>query len=246
MNPLRYRGYYYDTDTQLYYLQSRYYDPNLGRFINADSYSSTGQGILGNNMYAYCLNNPVNSADPTGEIAITTLILIGSAIIGAACAGYTAYKEYQAGYNTVRIVGDSVCAGVAGFSIVYTGGMSLYQCYQNYCYLNAITPVTDVGVRTSSQVAYTNTSQGPSNPLEEITYTEKVQQQKQQSDFHGFPDIVDNYGGYGVQQTIIGGDGNPYVKLPIPGFYRGYVGAFVYIWDRAGVCNHRLFEVMAK
>ena len=47
--------------TTLYYLQSRYYDSELGRFINADALVSTGQGVLGNNMFAYCLNNPVNA-----------------------------------------------------------------------------------------------------------------------------------------------------------------------------------------
>ena len=52
INPLRYRGYYYDTETGFYYLQSRYYDPVTHRFINADSYSSTGQGIIGYNMFA--------------------------------------------------------------------------------------------------------------------------------------------------------------------------------------------------
>ena len=67
INPLRYRGYYYDTETGFYYLQSRYYDPALGRFINADSYGSTGQGFLGYNMFAYCGNNPVNGYDPTGH-----------------------------------------------------------------------------------------------------------------------------------------------------------------------------------
>ena len=50
INPLRYRGYYYDTETGFYYLQSRYYDPVIHRFINADSYSSTGQGIIGYNV----------------------------------------------------------------------------------------------------------------------------------------------------------------------------------------------------
>ena len=60
----------YDQDTGLYYLQSRYYNPEWGRFINADVYVSTGQGLLGNNMFAYCLNNPVNAFDPTGEDAI--------------------------------------------------------------------------------------------------------------------------------------------------------------------------------
>ena len=66
INPIRYRGYYYDTESSLYYLNTRYYDPNTGRFINADGYISTGQGILGNNMYAYCLNNPINMVDADG------------------------------------------------------------------------------------------------------------------------------------------------------------------------------------
>ena len=66
INPLRYRGYYYDSETGFYYIQSRYYDPVIRRFINADGYVSTGQGVLGNNMFAYCGNNPVNRADPTG------------------------------------------------------------------------------------------------------------------------------------------------------------------------------------
>ena len=66
-NPLRYRGYYYDTETGFYYLQSRYYDPIVKRFLNADSYASTGQGFLGFNMFAYCGNNPVKNTDPTGE-----------------------------------------------------------------------------------------------------------------------------------------------------------------------------------
>ena len=65
-NMLTYRGYVLDKGTGLYYLQSRYYDPNVGRFINADSLISTGQGLLGNNMFAYCLNNPVNFTDPSG------------------------------------------------------------------------------------------------------------------------------------------------------------------------------------
>ena len=53
-------------DTKLYYLQSRYYNPEWGRFLNADVYAATGQGLLGSNMYAYCNNNPVNAYDPCG------------------------------------------------------------------------------------------------------------------------------------------------------------------------------------
>ncbi len=73
-NPFRYRGYYYDTESGLYYLQTRYYDAAVGRFINADGYTSTGQGLLGNNMYAYCLNNPISYTDPSGKFAFPLLI----------------------------------------------------------------------------------------------------------------------------------------------------------------------------
>lgn len=73
-NPFRYRGYYYDTESGLYYLQTRYYDAAIGRFINADGYTSTGQGFLGNNMYAYCLYNPVSYSDPAGNASVRIII----------------------------------------------------------------------------------------------------------------------------------------------------------------------------
>ena len=73
LNPLRYRGYVYDQETQLYYLQSRYYNPEIGRFINADALVSTGQGLLGNNMFAYCGNNPVTNVDYLGYFGICVL-----------------------------------------------------------------------------------------------------------------------------------------------------------------------------
>ena len=69
-NPFRYRGYYYDGETGLYYLQSRYYDAGIGRFINADALFSTGQGVLGNNMVSFCLNNPINLSDQSGYAAV--------------------------------------------------------------------------------------------------------------------------------------------------------------------------------
>lgn len=65
-NPIRYRSYYYDTETGFYYLQSRYYDPAIRRFINADGYVNSNGDFIGFNMYAYCSNNPVTGYDPTG------------------------------------------------------------------------------------------------------------------------------------------------------------------------------------
>ena len=58
-----------DEETGFYYLQSRYYNPEVGRFISSDVLLSTGQGVLGHNAYAYCLNNPVNMSDSCGSYA---------------------------------------------------------------------------------------------------------------------------------------------------------------------------------
>ncbi len=86
LNPFRYRGYYFDSETGLYYVLSRYYNPEVGRFLNADGFVSTGQGVLGNNMFAYCGNNPVNRVDPSGELAISatafTIATLGMLFLG--------------------------------------------------------------------------------------------------------------------------------------------------------------------
>ena len=66
VNPLRYRGYYYDSETGFYYLQSRYYDPANRRFINADGLISSNWSFSGLNMFAYCENDPVGRSDPSG------------------------------------------------------------------------------------------------------------------------------------------------------------------------------------
>ena len=67
-NPFRYRGYYYDNETGFYYLNSRYYNPEVGRFLNADAFASTDiSGVLSTNMFAYCENSRVNCSDPMGH-----------------------------------------------------------------------------------------------------------------------------------------------------------------------------------
>lgn len=70
INVYRYRGYRYDKETGLYYLQSRYYNPQWGRFINADGLLSTGKNLIGMNLYTYCENNPINKTDSSGQFGI--------------------------------------------------------------------------------------------------------------------------------------------------------------------------------
>ena len=84
-NPLRYRGYVYDAETGLYYLQSRYYNPYIGRFINADGViSGVGGDVLGYNQFAYCFNNPVNLFDIAGNWP--KWLTVGLGVVAAAVA----------------------------------------------------------------------------------------------------------------------------------------------------------------
>ncbi len=92
LNPLRYRGYVYDSETELYYLQSRYYDPEMGRFINADDESvlKLDQGHTSEySLFVYCLNNPVNAKDDDGmyAVAIGAGVWLASNPVGWVAAG---------------------------------------------------------------------------------------------------------------------------------------------------------------
>ena len=93
-NPFRYKGYYYDVETSLYYLTTRYYDPEIGRFISPDSVDYLDpQSINGLNLYAYCMNDPVNYADPSGHLpewALKLIIGTGFILVGAFVTAATA------------------------------------------------------------------------------------------------------------------------------------------------------------
>ena len=92
LNPFRYRSYYYDVETSLYFLKTRYYDPETGRFITIDDILYLDpESINGLNLYAYCGNNPIMYYDPTGHLAFFIITAIIGAVIGL---GLTAYSDY--------------------------------------------------------------------------------------------------------------------------------------------------------
>lgn len=89
LNPIRYRGYYWDADVSFYYLRSRWYDPEAGRFINMDDPAFVNPlSPAGLNLFIYCGNNPVMNVDPDGRLffSIKALIIIGLVAFGTGAA----------------------------------------------------------------------------------------------------------------------------------------------------------------
>lgn len=123
INPLRYRGYYYDRETRLYYLQSRYYDFANCRFINADTFATTdANGFLSANMFAYCENNPIGNSDPDGEFLNTFIGAATGAALGAVLALVTGENVKAAA------ISGAISGAVSGFAadvIIATGGSAL-------------------------------------------------------------------------------------------------------------------------
>ena len=122
INPFRYRGYYYDTETGFYYLQTRYYDPTIRMFINADNYEllpTLSQTVGQLNLYAYANNNPIMFTDETGESVLIALILATFTIIGAGVGYFTGVEQ---GYEGLQLIGHIALA--AGIGLM-AGGLAV-------------------------------------------------------------------------------------------------------------------------
>ena len=115
-NPIRYRGYYYDTDTRLYYVNSRYYDPAVKRFVNSDDSSIVldDQGKISQyNLFAYCFNNPANMEDKDGEAAANIIGGIVGGVAGAALGVLLAKRLGLTGWKKWALISAATVGGAA-------------------------------------------------------------------------------------------------------------------------------------
>ena len=142
INPITYRGYYFDWETGLFYLETRYYNPQLRRFISADIYMDTGQGVRGTNMYMYCLNDPINWIDPEGTSAIFVVNFRGAgglAVVGHSLlllqdahgdwwfTEFTGTSKANARVNTGRVDRDILARVTAPVNATFTqGSLAVY------------------------------------------------------------------------------------------------------------------------
>jgi RHS repeat-associated protein len=128
-NPYRYRGYRYDSETQLYYLQSRYYNPQWGRFVNAYQIISENH-ILGTNLLTYCLNNPINMIDIDGREAMTltalSLYALGTLVTGMYGFAVMSTPQAQRVFNNLfKEISTNISHGLQVLGGMTIGAISL-------------------------------------------------------------------------------------------------------------------------
>ena len=258
LNPLRYRGYVYDQETGFYYLNSRDYDPAVGRFINADN-QLTMNNLSGVNLFAYCGNNPVNRNDPTGEAwyhwalgaavvaaaAVATVVTCGGfaaaatavCLVGNGVAAATTAATISAG----AFIGSATVLGVAALSAAANSSSVKDFCDQG----NWGTVAATVGGGAFGAGYGYSKSSTASKPVSQpkvistiendIIDLPRTRSALKTDAHHAFSNIVDNYAGYATKSDI--NNGTLYQLL---GSLNGKDGRFEWIVENEQV-THRMF-----
>ncbi len=174
LNSFRYRSYYFDEETGLYYLQSRYYDPELGRFISADSIEYLDPETLGGlNLYAYCGNNPVMGIDPEGTekrkwweklligLTIVVVAIAFAAVVIASAGAVAAVAGTAAAAIGLSAAAVSTVATVASIATVAVGvGIAAFGVSDAIeVWSDGVNPIRD-WVMGGNQTLYDNTKLG--------------------------------------------------------------------------------------
>ena len=143
LNPFRYRGYYWDKHAEMYYLQTRWYDPTVCRFISPDSYEYLDPTTFGGlNLYAYCLNNPIMYSDPSGCMPLLVIAIITSAIsVGANIFTQMVFEDRA--FSDI-IWSEVIISGISGFLCGLIPGNNFLSLFGQ----SAISSLVENGIRT--------------------------------------------------------------------------------------------------
>ena len=265
INPFRYRGYYYDAENQLYWLRSRFYDPNTGRFLNADSQLNLKDGFTGTNLFVYCGNNPIMFIDPTGhmpEWLQGTLNFIGGVAetaIGVGLgitAGWTGFGAVAAAF----LIADGAARATQGIAQIVNdiaGSTILPEehiikaAFQDVGYSIAGDTGADIAggaydlaaVGATAYAGFLGLQQmGPcerpkiiAEIKNDIICLPRTGSAFKTDAYHAFPNIVDNYAGYATKTPISNG-----TLYQLQGSLNGVTGRFEWIVQNHQV-THRMF-----
>ncbi len=265
-NPYYFTARQLDRESGLYYYRARHYSPNIGRFLQTDPIGY-GDGL---NWYAYCGNNPIMFADPLGLCGSgnswDNFVDYSNDVLGYQTGYLDSIKNTINGIKYVKQHPASTAVALYNSVVNYRDTWNAIK--SNYSNLASIprgqgqitgeilqTAIGAAGVasklatasrasglaRSSSKVS--QVASKAASFFDDSFYSNKVINQMSGTDFHSFPNIVENFSEIGQVIEVVGGDGSVYSHLSIPGTYKGYDGAFKFIKGPDGKINHRMFEL---
>ena len=230
-NPIRYRGYYYDKELKLYYLKSRYYDPEVGRFITIDDLSYLDpENINGLNLYAYCGNNPVMCVDPDGTakwwqwllFGIGAALVVAAAVVltvmtGGAAAGLIGAIAVGAAKGALIGAAVGAAVGIAGGAIysAVTGadmGESILSGFLMGFGIGAVVGAIIGGVAGGFNYTHSGLSRGAVNKAVNSTLKDANKMNHIMQPKHNLPKSIKEVGKL-MKKTLIKGDIMPYKSV---------------------------------
>lgn len=245
----------------MYYLQSRYYDPEIGRFISADGQLTIGSGLTGLNLFAYCGNNLINRTDATG-CKWYHWVIGGAIVAGCAVATVLTAGGFAAAVGAVAAVGSGMAAATTVSTIAagaFIGSAAVYGMAAVSASLTSSTPqefaekgnwgtvaATAGGAVLGGGSAYVSTrgsTSAQTTVKPKVTSTIKNEvidlprtgSALKTDPYHAFPNIVDNYAGYATKSPINNG-----TLYQLQGSLNGTAGRFEWIVQNQQV-THRMF-----